>query len=190
VRAVPPKSRVPTREQLMAEMPSTVRAAMEAAEGELSQAEAEAAAAAMREAELGDTLEMVEATAVRRTVAAMCNAIWEILLMPMAMLLAHARGEALVADLLKGYQAFTETAGVVGEVDVCDKWLASLCDFTLAQSQPTRPLLPDARRFGHGADQYAQVSERRSRLERAPASHNPLDFQHQQSYGHTNPPAS
>lgn len=153
VGVAPPKSRVPTRQELMAEMPVTVRAAMEAAEGELSQVEAEAAAAAMREAELGDTLEMVEATAVRRTVAAMCTALWEITLLPLSMLLANAKGEALVLDLLKGYQSFTETAGVVGEADICDAWLASLCDFTLAQSQPARLLPPDPRRFGVHPDQ-------------------------------------
>lgn len=54
------------------------------------------------------------------------------LLPPLRDLLAAAEGEALILEILKSYQAFTQAAGLLGQVEARDAFLASLCRFTVA----------------------------------------------------------
>eukprot|EP00854_Cymbomonas_tetramitiformis_P009321 gene9321-11046_t len=52
----------------------------------------------------------VAAAQLANVVQSMVSTLWEILLLPLSILLARANGEALVLDLLKGYQSFTQEA--------------------------------------------------------------------------------
>ncbi|KAK3236704.1 hypothetical protein CYMTET_53172 [Cymbomonas tetramitiformis] len=85
----------------------------------------------------------VAAAQLANVVQSMVSTLWEILLLPLSILLARANGEALVLDLLKGYQSFTQTCGILDVADARDAFLASLCDFTLSQrAENQHPRLP------------------------------------------------
>lgn len=93
---------------------------------------AEADGAASAAAAMGDlNLEGV--------LAAMVASVWELLLSPLSLTLSRSSGEALMLELLKGYQSFTQTCGVLGAGDARDAFLASLCQFTLQSPRGLPP---------------------------------------------------
>ena len=60
------------------------------------------------------------------------------LLPPLKDLLTAATGESLILEILKAYQAFTQAAGVLGQIEARDAFLASLCGFTMASRSRAR----------------------------------------------------
>ncbi|EFJ19302.1 hypothetical protein SELMODRAFT_444206 [Selaginella moellendorffii] len=64
---------------------------------------------------------------------AMVNALWRTLLEALSLVLSRCQGEALVLEILKAYQAFTQACGVLRIVEPRDAFLSSLCKFTIAQ---------------------------------------------------------
>eukprot|EP00850_Spirogloea_muscicola_P022427 SM000294S10819 [mRNA] locus=s294:115581:128242:+ [translate_table: standard] len=63
----------------------------------------------------------------------MVDSVWHMLLDALSLMLARSQGEAVVLEILKGYQAFTQACGVLQATDARDAFLASLCRFTLVQ---------------------------------------------------------
>eukprot|EP00850_Spirogloea_muscicola_P011262 SM000069S20699 [mRNA] locus=s69:305828:318440:+ [translate_table: standard] len=63
----------------------------------------------------------------------MVDSVWRMLLDALSLMLARSQGEAVVLEILKGYQAFTQACGVLQATDARDAFLASLCRFTLVQ---------------------------------------------------------
>eukprot|EP00850_Spirogloea_muscicola_P007731 SM000040S14743 [mRNA] locus=s40:68395:80992:+ [translate_table: standard] len=63
----------------------------------------------------------------------MVDSVWRMLLDALSLMLARSQGEAVVLEILKGYQAFTQACGVLQAMDARDAFLASLCRFTLVQ---------------------------------------------------------
>eukprot|EP00899_Mesostigma_viride_P020318 jgi/Mesvir1/28288/Mv04811-RA.1 len=69
----------------------------------------------------------------------MVVALWKTLFESMSLLLAQFNHEALVLELLKGYQAFAQICGVLDLREPRDAFLASLCGFTLSHSEGKAP---------------------------------------------------
>lgn len=61
----------------------------------------------------------------------MVNSVWQILLDALSLILSRSQGEAIVLEILKGYQAFTQACGVLRAVGPLNAFLASLCKFAL-----------------------------------------------------------
>jgi hypothetical protein len=70
---------------------------------------------------------------------AMVDSVWEMLLSTMSLVLTQVNGEALLLELLRGYQAFTQACGVLKAVEARDAFLASLCHFALASPRSAPP---------------------------------------------------
>ncbi|KAK9834027.1 hypothetical protein WJX81_004391 [Elliptochloris bilobata] len=66
--------------------------------------------------------------------AVLAGGVWPRVLSALGSLLARSGGEALTLQLLKGYQAFTQAAGLLGLTDARDAFLTSLCTFTLGSA--------------------------------------------------------
>ncbi|KAJ7563609.1 hypothetical protein O6H91_03G117100 [Diphasiastrum complanatum] len=66
---------------------------------------------------------------------AIVAAVWDTLLDALSLILSRSQGEAIVLEILKGYQAFTQACGVLRAVEPRDAFLASLCKFTLVQNE-------------------------------------------------------
>ncbi|CAI9769498.1 unnamed protein product [Fraxinus pennsylvanica] len=62
---------------------------------------------------------------------AMVDSMWLIILDALSMILAKSQGEAIILEILKGYQAFTQACGVLCAVEPLNSFLASLCKFTI-----------------------------------------------------------
>lgn len=62
---------------------------------------------------------------------AMVNAVWRVILDSLSLILSRSQGEAIVLEILKGYQAFTQACGVLRAVEPLNAFLASLCKFAL-----------------------------------------------------------
>ncbi|XP_057816566.2 uncharacterized protein LOC131029908 isoform X2 [Cryptomeria japonica] len=62
---------------------------------------------------------------------AMVNAVWRVILDALSLILSRSQGEAIVLEILKGYQAFTQACGVLRAVEPLNAFLASLCKFAL-----------------------------------------------------------
>ncbi|CAA3013760.1 MON2 homolog isoform X1 [Olea europaea subsp. europaea] len=62
---------------------------------------------------------------------AMVDSMWLIILDALSMILAKSQGEAIILEILKGYQAFTQACGVLRAVEPLNSFLASLCKFTI-----------------------------------------------------------
>jgi hypothetical protein len=43
----------------------------------------------------------------------------------------RSQGEAIILEILKGYQAFTQACGVLRAIEPLNSFLASLCKFTI-----------------------------------------------------------
>ncbi|GMI84989.1 hypothetical protein like AT5G27970 [Hibiscus trionum] len=61
----------------------------------------------------------------------MVDSLWLTILDALSLILARSQGEALVLEILKGYQAFTQACGVLHAVEPLNSFLASLCKFTI-----------------------------------------------------------
>ncbi|KAJ6846953.1 protein MON2-like protein isoform X4 [Iris pallida] len=61
----------------------------------------------------------------------MVNSTWLTILDALSLILARSQGEAIILEILKGYQAFTQACGVLRAVEPLNSFLASLCKFTI-----------------------------------------------------------
>ncbi|BDA41918.1 Protein MON2 homolog [Coccomyxa sp. Obi] len=73
-------------------------------------------------------------TVERGTCEAMIALCWHTVLSALSQLLAHTSGEALVVQLLKGYQSMTQACGMLELKEQQDAFLTSLCRFTLTDA--------------------------------------------------------
>ncbi|KAB1202761.1 hypothetical protein CJ030_MR8G022169 [Morella rubra] len=61
----------------------------------------------------------------------MVDSLWLTILDALSLILSRSQGEAIVLEVLKGYQAFTQACGVLRAVEPLNSFLASLCKFTI-----------------------------------------------------------
>uniref|UniRef100_M4DVQ9 Protein MON2 homolog n=1 Tax=Brassica campestris TaxID=3711 RepID=M4DVQ9_BRACM len=61
----------------------------------------------------------------------MVDSLWLTILDAFSLILSRSQGEAIVLEILKGYQAFTQACGVLHAVEPLNSYLASLCKFTI-----------------------------------------------------------
>ncbi|EHA8586981.1 protein MON2 [Cocos nucifera] len=59
------------------------------------------------------------------------NSTWLTILDALSLILTRSQGEAIILEILKGYQAFTQACGVLRAVEPLNSFLASLCKFTI-----------------------------------------------------------
>ncbi|KFK26462.1 hypothetical protein AALP_AA8G252200 [Arabis alpina] len=59
------------------------------------------------------------------------DSLWLTILDSFSLILSRSHGEAIVLEILKGYQAFTQACGVLHAVEPLNSFLASLCKFTI-----------------------------------------------------------
>ncbi|CAH9087132.1 unnamed protein product [Cuscuta europaea] len=62
----------------------------------------------------------------------MVDSMWLTVLDALSFILTKSQGEAIVLEILKGYQAFTQACGVLRAVEPLNSFLASLCKFTIS----------------------------------------------------------
>lgn len=62
---------------------------------------------------------------------AMVDSLWLTILDALSLILSRSQGEAIVLEILKGYQAFTQACGVLQAIEPLNSFLASLCKFTI-----------------------------------------------------------
>ncbi|CAN1245368.1 Protein MON2 homolog [Linum grandiflorum] len=62
---------------------------------------------------------------------AMVDSFWLTILDALALILSRSQGEAIVLEILKGYQAFTQACGILHAIEPLNSFLASLCKFTI-----------------------------------------------------------
>ncbi|CAN1132410.1 Protein MON2 homolog [Linum perenne] len=63
---------------------------------------------------------------------AMVDSFWLTILDALALILSRSQGEAIVLEILKGYQAFTQACGILHAIEPLNSFLASLCKFTIS----------------------------------------------------------
>ncbi|KAL2994147.1 hypothetical protein AAZX31_10G150200 [Glycine max] len=61
----------------------------------------------------------------------MVDSLWLTILDALSLILSRSQGEAIVLEILKGYQAFTQACGILRAVEPLNSFLASLCKFTI-----------------------------------------------------------
>ncbi|KAJ8475568.1 hypothetical protein OPV22_019295 [Ensete ventricosum] len=61
----------------------------------------------------------------------MVNSTWLTILDALSLILMRSQGEAIILEILKGYQAFTQACGILRAVEPLNSFLASLCKFTI-----------------------------------------------------------
>ncbi|WJX19433.1 hypothetical protein P8452_09128 [Trifolium repens] len=61
----------------------------------------------------------------------MIDSLWLTILDALSLILSRSQGEAIVLEILKGYQAFTQACGILRTVEPLNSFLASLCKFTI-----------------------------------------------------------
>ncbi|KAI4350035.1 hypothetical protein L6164_010563 [Bauhinia variegata] len=61
----------------------------------------------------------------------MVESLWLIILDALSLILSRSQGEAIVLEILKGYQAFTQACGILRAIEPLNSFLASLCKFTI-----------------------------------------------------------
>ncbi|CAN7025288.1 unnamed protein product [Brassica rapa subsp. trilocularis] len=66
-----------------------------------------------------------------RLCISMIESLWLTILDAFSLILSRSQGEAIVLEILKGYQAFTQACGVLHAVEPLNSFLASLCKFTI-----------------------------------------------------------
>ncbi|KAL9687201.1 hypothetical protein QQ045_031599 [Rhodiola kirilowii] len=74
----------------------------------------------------------------------MVDTTWLTILDALSLILTRSQGEAIVLEILKGYQAFTQACGVLQAVEPLNSFLASLCKFTISipnEAEKKSPLL-------------------------------------------------
>ncbi|XP_031260059.1 protein MON2 homolog [Pistacia vera] len=62
----------------------------------------------------------------------MVDSLWLTILDALSLILSRSQGEAIILEILKGYQAFTQACGVLHAVEPLNSYLASLCKFTIS----------------------------------------------------------
>lgn len=62
----------------------------------------------------------------------MVDSLWLTILDALSLILTRSQGEAIILEILKGYQAFTQACGVLRAVEPLNSFLASLCKFTIS----------------------------------------------------------
>ncbi|KAF9606220.1 hypothetical protein IFM89_023803 [Coptis chinensis] len=62
----------------------------------------------------------------------MVDSMWLTILDALSLILMRSQGEAIILEILKGYQAFTQACGVLHSVEPLNSFLASLCKFTIS----------------------------------------------------------
>ncbi|KAF8388069.1 hypothetical protein HHK36_026735 [Tetracentron sinense] len=62
----------------------------------------------------------------------MVDSMWLTILDALSLILTRSQGEAIILEVLKGYQAFTQACGVLRAVEPLNSFLASLCKFTIS----------------------------------------------------------
>ncbi|KAL2622814.1 hypothetical protein R1flu_003019 [Riccia fluitans] len=95
------------------------------------------------------------------TCSSLVQAVWRTLLESLALMLSRSQGEAIVLEILKGYQAFTQSCGVLRAIQPRDAFLSSLCKFALAPqedgSSNSSLLVSPAKRGDSGSEQKEGV---------------------------------
>lgn len=66
-----------------------------------------------------------------RLCVSMVDSMWLTILDALSLILMKSQGEAIILEILKGYQAFTQACGVLRAVEPLNSFLASLCKFTI-----------------------------------------------------------
>ncbi|KAL0658495.1 hypothetical protein Bca4012_079080 [Brassica carinata] len=66
-----------------------------------------------------------------RLCISMIESLWLTILDAFSLILSRSQDEAIVLEILKGYQAFTQACGVLHAVEPLNSFLASLCKFTI-----------------------------------------------------------
>ncbi|KAL5770732.1 hypothetical protein ACOSP7_014886 [Xanthoceras sorbifolium] len=61
----------------------------------------------------------------------MVDSFWLTILDALSLILSRSQGEAIILEILKGYQAFTQACGVLHAIEPLNSFLASLCKFTI-----------------------------------------------------------
>ncbi|XP_022932524.1 protein MON2 homolog isoform X1 [Cucurbita moschata] len=91
----------------------------------------------------------------------MVNSLWLTILDALSLVLTRSQGEAIVLEILKGYQAFTQACGLLHVVEPLNSFLASLCKFTInfpsAAEKKSIPQSPNLKRLEPFTDQRDTV---------------------------------
>ncbi|XP_024026387.1 protein MON2 homolog [Morus notabilis] len=93
---------------------------------------------------------------------AMVDSLWLTILDALSLILSRSQGEAIVLEILKGYQAFTQACGVLHAVEPLNSFLASLCKFTInfpieAEKKSSALQSPGSKRSESSVDQWDSV---------------------------------
>ncbi|KAI3894720.1 hypothetical protein MKX03_033369 [Papaver bracteatum] len=88
---------------------------------------------------------------------AMVDSMWLTILDALSLILTRSQGEAIILEILKGYQAFTQACGVLHAVEPLNSFLASLCKFTIsmpieAEKRSSVLQSPGSKRAEHSID--------------------------------------
>ncbi|KAH6772485.1 ARM repeat superfamily protein [Perilla frutescens var. frutescens] len=87
----------------------------------------------------------------------MVDSMWLTVLDALSLILMKSQGEAIILEILKGYQAFTQACGVLRAVEPLNSFLASLCKFTIyipSEAEKRSVMLsPSSKRAEHLVDQ-------------------------------------
>ncbi|KAH7661512.1 Protein Mon2-like protein [Dioscorea alata] len=91
----------------------------------------------------------------------MINSTWLTILNSLSLILTRSQGEAVVLEILKGYQAFTQACGVLRAVEPLNSFLASLCKFTINipndLDKKSGLFSPGSKRSEHSTDQRENI---------------------------------
>ncbi|KAM1468445.1 hypothetical protein ACFX2I_033404 [Malus domestica] len=92
----------------------------------------------------------------------MVDSLWLTILDALSFILSRSQGEAIVLEILKGYQAFTQACGVLRAVEPLNSFLASLCKFTInfpieSERRSSAVQSPGSKRFELLVDQRESV---------------------------------
>ncbi|XP_043691175.1 protein MON2 homolog isoform X2 [Telopea speciosissima] len=92
----------------------------------------------------------------------MVDSMWLTILDALSLILTRSQGEAIILEILKGYQAFTQACGVLCAVEPLNSFLASLCKFTIsvpneAEKRSSVLLSPSSKRSESLVDQRDSI---------------------------------
>ncbi|XP_010256047.1 PREDICTED: protein MON2 homolog isoform X2 [Nelumbo nucifera] len=92
----------------------------------------------------------------------MVDSMWLTILDALSLILTRSQGEAIILEILKGYQAFTQACGVLRAVEPLNSFLASLCKFTInipteVEKRSNVPLTPSSKRSELLVDQRDSI---------------------------------
>ncbi|XXG73744.1 hypothetical protein AAC387_Pa07g2600 [Persea americana] len=90
----------------------------------------------------------------------MVDSMWLTILDALSLILTRSQGEAIILEILKGYQAFTQACGVLRAVEPLNSFLASLCKFTISfpsEAEKRSALSPASKRSEALLDQRDNI---------------------------------